>query len=88
MQIFQKCLSPPNNYPFSQKWKDIFKAQLSLSKTVSNLHQTLNSIITSLQTDIFVNDNGAELVKKLLEELDLNFILATKFLVDLFDILQ
>ncbi|CAI2190573.1 1586_t:CDS:1, partial [Funneliformis geosporum] len=33
---------------------------LSLSQTVSNLHQTLNSIITFLQTDIFVNDDGAE----------------------------
>ncbi|CAB5202312.1 unnamed protein product [Rhizophagus irregularis] len=61
---------------------------LSLSQTVSNLHQTLNSIISSLQTDILVNDDGADLAKKLLEELDPNFILATKFLADLFDVLQ
>ena len=61
---------------------------LSLSQTVSNLHQTLNSIITSLQTDIIVDEDGAELAKKLLEELDPSFILATKFLADLFDILQ
>jgi hypothetical protein len=53
---------------------------LSLSQTVSNLHQTLNSIITSLQTDILVDDDGADLAKKLLEELDPNFILAIKFL--------
>ena len=61
---------------------------LSLSQTVSNLHQTLNSIITSLQTDIIVDEDGAELAKKLLEELDPSFILATKFLADLFSILQ
>jgi len=61
---------------------------LSLSQTVSNLHQTLNSIITSLQTDIIVDEDGAELAKKLLEELNPSFILATKFLADLFSILQ
>ena len=61
---------------------------LSLSQTVSNLHQTLNSIITSLQTDIIVDEDGAELAEKLLEELDPKFILATKFLADLFSILQ
>jgi len=61
---------------------------LSLSQTVSNLHQTLNSIISALQTDILVNEDGAELAKNLLDELDPNFILATKFLADLFDILQ
>jgi len=52
------------------------------------LHQSLNSIISALQTDILVDEDGAELAKKLLEELDPNFILATKFLADLFDILQ
>ena len=52
------------------------------------MHQTLNSVITSLQTDILVDGDGSELAKKLLEELDLNFILATKFLADLFDVLQ
>ena len=61
---------------------------LSLSQTVSNLHQSLNSIIFALQTDILVNENEAELAKKLLKELDPNFILTTKFLADLFDILQ
>ena len=61
---------------------------LSLSQTVSNLHQTLNSIISALQTDIMVDEDGSELAKNLLEELDPNFILATKFLADLFDILQ
>jgi len=60
---------------------------LSLSQTVSNLYQTLNSIITSLQTDIIVDEDGAKLAKKLLEELDPSFILATKFLADLFSIL-
>jgi len=44
------------------------------------LHQSLNSIL--------VDEDGAKLTKKLLEELDPNFILATKFLADLFDILQ
>ena len=57
---------------------------LSLSQTVFNLHQ----IITSLQTDIIVDEDGAELAEKLLEELDPKFILATKFLADLFSILQ
>ena len=35
-----------------------------------------------------VDEDGSELAKNLLEELDPNFILATKFLADLFDILQ
>jgi hypothetical protein len=41
-----------------------------------------------LQTDILVDEDGAELAKNLFEELDSNFILATKFLADLFDVLQ
>ena len=55
---------------------------------VSNLHQTLNSIISALKTDLLVEEDGFELAKNLLEKLDPNFILATKFLADLFDILQ
>ncbi|CAI2168594.1 1858_t:CDS:2, partial [Funneliformis geosporum] len=62
--------------------------KIFLSAKVSNLYQTLNSIITALQTDIVVDKDGSELAKKLLEELDPNFILMTKFLEDLFNILQ
>ncbi|CAI2195748.1 3227_t:CDS:1, partial [Funneliformis geosporum] len=43
---------------------------LSLSQTVSNLHQILNSIISALQTDIFNEEDGAELAEELLAELN------------------
>ncbi|RGB29188.1 hypothetical protein C1646_672637 [Rhizophagus diaphanus] len=41
-----------------------------------------------VETDIITDADGSKLAKKLLEEMDTNFILATKFLADLFDILK
>ncbi|CAG8724255.1 46317_t:CDS:2, partial [Gigaspora margarita] len=62
---------------------------LSLSNVVSNLHQIIFSVIDALQADAVNNSTTkAKLcAQNLLEELDANFILATKFLADILSII-
>ena len=58
---------------------------LSLSNSVHNLHQIMNSVLAALNDDMLEGDEHASV---LLEQLDQNFISATMFLTDLTNILK
>ena len=58
---------------------------LSMSNSVKNLHQILDSIIDALRYDAEIEKNN--LAKNLLDELDYEFIISTKYLADLMFIL-
>jgi hypothetical protein len=58
---------------------------LSLSSSVYNLHQIMNSVIAALNDDMLEGDGHARV---LLEKLDCDFISVTMFLADLTNILK
>ncbi|CAG8681751.1 31136_t:CDS:1, partial [Racocetra persica] len=58
---------------------------LSISNMVHNLHQILNSIKDALNYDFITTESkqDKEKAKKLIDCLNLDFVLTTKFLADL-----
>ena len=56
-----------------------------MSNSLKNLHQILDSIINALRYDAEIEKNN--LAKNLLDELDYEFIISTKYLADLMFIL-
>ncbi|CAG8555013.1 2027_t:CDS:2 [Cetraspora pellucida] len=63
---------------------------LSLSNSVSNLHQIIFSVIDALQNNVINNftAKSQQRAQNLLGELDADFILATKFLADILSIIS
>ncbi|CAG8519247.1 17882_t:CDS:2 [Cetraspora pellucida] len=59
---------------------------LSISNSVKNLHQILDSVIDALRYNIELDKNNY-LAKNLLDELDYEFVISTKYLADLMFIL-
>ncbi|CAG8535073.1 14457_t:CDS:1, partial [Dentiscutata heterogama] len=59
---------------------------LSMSNSVKNLHQILDSVIDALRYDIELDKKNYQ-AKNLLDKLDYEFVIATKYLADLMFIL-
>ncbi|CAG8501312.1 162_t:CDS:2 [Scutellospora calospora] len=84
-----RMIQETNNDPQLNLLNIINTQWLSMSNAVKNLHQILDSVKDALNNDIITVENKQDQkkAKELLNNLDPNFILITKFLTDLMFIL-
>jgi hypothetical protein len=84
-QNLLKLMQEINNEPTLKVLKLCDTRWLSLSNSVHNLHQIMNSVVDALNDDILEGDEHASI---LFGQLDHDFITATMFLADLTNILK
>ena len=84
-QDLLKLMQEINDEPTLKVLKLCETRWLSLSNSVHNLHQIMNSVLAALNEDMLDGDKHANV---LLGQLDHNFIVATMFLADLTNILK